>query len=61
MTLAIPAWRRSDGSYSRLNILDEIENLGYNVVKYKNLRQEDLLYHRDGQNVAREIISLRKK
>lgn len=61
VTLAIPAWRRPDGSYSRLNILDEIENLGYNVMKYKNLRQEDLLYHREGQNVAREIISLRKK
>lgn len=61
VTIAIPAWRRPDGSYSRLNILDEIENLGYNVVKYKNLRQEDLLYYREGQNVAREIISLRKK
>ena len=61
VTLAIPAWRRPNGEYSRLNVLDEIEKLGYNVVKYKNVRQRDLLYYREGQNVAREIISLRKK
>lgn len=60
LALGIPAWLRPDGTYSRLNILDEIEKLGYNVVKYQNLSQEDLLYHREGQVVAREIIVLRK-
>ncbi len=61
VTIAVPAWLRPDGRYERLNILDEIENLRYNVVRFKNLRQKDLLYHRDGQVVAREIIVLRKK
>ncbi len=61
VTIAVPAWLRPDGQYERLNILDEIENLRYNVVRFKNLRQKDLLYHRDGQVVAREIIVLRKK
>ncbi len=60
VALAIPAWRKENGEYSRLNILDEIENLGYNVVKLKNSDQRDLLYHRDGQIVARELIILRK-
>lgn len=59
--LAMPAWLRPDGHYDRLNILDEIENLGYNVKRFRNLGQGDLLYHRDGQVVAREIIVLRKK
>ena len=61
ITLAIPAWLRPDGEYSRLKILDEVDELGYNVVKFKGVSQKDLLYHREGQVVAREIIVLRKK
>lgn len=61
VTIAVPAWLRLDGHYERLNLLDEIDNLRYNVVRFKNLGQRDLLYHRDGQVVAREIIVLRKK
>ncbi len=61
VVMAVPAWLRPDGRYQRLNLLDEIEELGYNVIKYNNLSQEDLLYFRDGQIVAREIIVLRKK
>lgn len=58
IVIAIPAWLRENGSYSRLEILDEIEKLGYNV---NNKSREGLLYHREGQIVARDIIILRKK
>lgn len=61
VTIAVPAWLRPDGQYERLNILDEIEELGYNVKRFRNVGQEDLLYHREKQVVAREIIVLRKK
>ncbi|MBR3180951.1 hypothetical protein IKF63_02635 [Candidatus Saccharibacteria bacterium] len=61
VVIAVPAWLREGGEYSRLNILDEIRGLGYNVVSFKNLSQEDLLYYREGQIIAREIIVLRKK
>lgn len=61
VTIAVSAWLRPDGHYERLNILDEICNLGYNVRSFKNLGPSDLLYHREGQVVAREIIVLRKK
>ena len=61
VVLAVPAWLRPDGVYSRLNILDEVEKLGYNVKKFDNLEPSDLLYCREGQIVAREIIVLRKK
>ena len=59
LVLAIPAWLRPDNTYSHLNILDEIANLGYNVEK--NFGRNNLLYARTGQVVAREIIILRKK
>ena len=58
VTIAIPAWLRENGSYSRLEILDEIEKLGYNV---NNKSREGLLYSREGQIVARDILILRKK
>lgn len=54
LALAIPAWLRPDGTYKRLNLLDDFERLGYNVKKFG-------LYQREGQVVAREIIVLRKK
>lgn len=61
VVIAVPAWLRPDRHYERLNLLDEIRELRYNVISFKNLGQKDLLYQRDGQVVAREIIVLRKK
>ena len=61
LAIAVPAWLRPNGHYERLNILDSIEDLGYNVLKFNHLGQTDMLYHREGQVVAREIIVLRKK
>ena len=61
LALAVPAWLRPNGHYERLNLLDEIADMGYNVVKLNHLSQEDMLYFRDGQIVAREIIVLRKR
>ncbi len=61
VVVAAPAWLRPNGEYERLNLLDEIKNLGYNVKSFRNLGQKDLLYHREQQIVAREIIVLRKK
>ena len=61
VVMAIPAWQRPNNQYDRLKILDEVDKLGYNVLKFRNLSQDDLLYYRDGQVVAREIIVLRKK
>ncbi len=61
LALATPAWKRPDGSYSGVNILDEVDKLGYNTVKYRYASYDDLLYYREDQIVARQIIVLRKK
>lgn len=58
VVIATPAWLRENGEYERLDILDDISEMGYNV---SNKTQEGLLYHRDGQVVARDILILRKK
>lgn len=61
LALATPAWKRHDGSYQGVNILDEIDKLGYNAIKYRYASYDDLLYYREDQIVARQIIVLRKK
>ena len=58
VVVAMPAWLRPNGEYQRLENLDEIQDLGYNVV---DKLREGLFYVRDGQIVARDIIRLRKK
>ena len=58
VVMCLPAWRRPNGEFERLKILDEIENLGYNV---SNKTREGLIYHRVNQIVARDLIILRKK
>ena len=58
VVVAMPAWLRPNGEYQRLENLDEIRDLGYNVV---DKLRDGLFYVRDGQIVARDIIRLRKK
>ena len=58
VVIAAPAWLRENGEYSRLDVLDKIEELGYNVM---NKSHEGLLYYREKQIVARDILILRKK
>ena len=61
VVMALPAWLRENGKYVGLNILDEIQEMGYNFEKFQDLSQSDLLYFREGQIVAREIIVIRKR
>ena len=58
VVIAVPAWLREDGHYEQMVLLDEIEGMGYNV---NNKSREGLLYYREEQIVARDIIILRKK
>lgn len=60
LVVAVPAWRASDGSFSRLPLIDSLGTLGYKVVGFKNLKPEDLLYYREDQVVARELLVLTK-
>lgn len=59
VTIAAPAWLREDGSYSRMKIHDEIEEIGFEISPLT--RGKGLLYYREGQVVARDILILKKK
>ncbi len=58
--IAVPAWRINNG-FKHLKVLDNLEELGYNRIEFVHARQEDLIYHREGQVVARELVVLVRK
>jgi tRNA G10 N-methylase Trm11 len=59
--LAVPAWRSFDGWLTHLPLIDRISTLGYNLVKFKALKPTELIYFREGQTVARQLLVLVKR
>lgn len=57
--IAVPAWYAGT-SVKRLHILDQIEEIGYNVVSFESV-QGPLIYRREGQVVGRELLVLTKR
>lgn len=60
LCVAIPAWKANDGSFTHLTLIDQLDQLGYEEVRFKTVRQPELLYHREDQVVARELLVLIK-
>jgi tRNA (guanine10-N2)-dimethyltransferase len=60
MCIAVPAWHTKSG-FKHLPTLDHLEELGYTRMSFVHARSEDLIYHRPGQVVARELVVLRRK
>lgn len=58
--LALPAWKTRDG-FKHLPLLDRISDLGYNRVSFVHTRNDELVYHRPNQVVARELVTLIRK
>jgi len=58
--IAIPAWRSKDGSFTHLPLVDTIAQLGYKPHEFHNVSRRDLLYYREDQVVARELLILTK-
>lgn len=59
MCIAVPAWKTPRG-FQRLPTLDKLSELGYNRLKFEHAKQSDLVYHRPGQIVARELVVLER-
>lgn len=57
--ITLPAWRQGK-QFERLNIIDQIEALGYTLKQLLPVLQTDMLYARTHQIVGREIVTLIK-
>lgn len=60
LCVAIPAWRDTNGGFTHLPLINELEKLGYTRYSFKNIANDELLYHREDQVVARELLVLVK-
>lgn len=60
MCLAMPAWKDKNG-FKHLKVLDNLEELGYNRMKFVHIPDNELIYYRDDQIVARELVVLVRK
>lgn len=60
LCLAVPAWKDSAGNFTHLPLTANLERLGYRRLSLKTVCPADLLYYRDDQVVARELLLLEK-
>jgi SAM-dependent methyltransferase len=61
LCLAVPAWQTRRGQFKHLPLIDQISELGYNRVSFEHIRDEQLLYYREDQIVARQLIVITRK
>lgn len=61
LCLAIPAWQIKTDQFRHLPLVDQIEELGYNQVRFERVRDNELLYYRPDQIVARELLVITRK
>ncbi len=60
MCLALPCWY--DGRVQKhLPVLERLDAMGFERVTFTHAAAEDLVYHREGQIVGRELVTLVKK
>lgn len=59
LCLAVPAWRIEDG-FIHLPLLDSLTDMGYTRLSFVHADNKDLIYYREGQIVARELIVLKR-
>lgn len=60
LCIAVPAWRRSDGSLAHLPLINNYERFGFQRVRLKHVTDSKLLYFRPNQVVARQLLLLVK-
>lgn len=60
MCIAVPAWKVGN-NFRHLPTLDHLEELGYTRAVFKCASLDDLIYHREGQIVGRELVVLTRK
>lgn len=58
LCLAVPAWRDNQGTFTHLPFIHALNKLGYARMPLVTVRHEQLVYYRETQVVARELLVL---
>ncbi len=60
LCIAVPAWRKAGGQTITLPLIDHLTDMGYTYWDLKHVRREELVYFREDQVVARQLLRLKK-
>ncbi len=61
LCLAVPAWQVGKDQFKHLPLIDQISDLGYNRTRFEHAHEAELLYYREDQFTARELLVLTRK
>lgn len=61
LCVAVPAWRDTSGQFSHLPLIENVGALGYRRVAFVHATEHDLIYYREDQVVARQLLILIRK
>ena len=61
LCLAVPAWQTAPDTFKHLPLIDDLAELGYNRTRFEHVRDGQLLYYREDQTVARELLVITRK
>lgn len=61
LCLAVPAWRDGSGRLTHLSVLKKLDSLGYTWQQKTHVDVQRLVYFREDQVVARELLLLSRK
>lgn len=61
LCLAVPAWRDATGWFTFLSTVKKLDSLGYEWQQLENVDSQKLIYYREDQVVARQLLLLRRK
>ncbi len=60
LCVAVPAWRSTSGQFTHLPFIGRLADLGYTEYAFTHIKKSELLYYREDQVVARELLVLIK-
>lgn len=60
LCLAVPAWRDAAGRITHLPLSGRLAELGYTQRPFRHVSRDELIYYRENQVVARELLTLVK-
>ncbi len=56
LCVAIPAWQLNQNQFQHLPLIDQLDDLGYTRIRFEHAGNDDLIYYRPDQIVARQLI-----
>lgn len=58
--IAVPAWRNQQGDFTHISLIETVARLGYRPYEFHHVSKNKMIYFRENQIVAREILVLNK-